>query len=123
MRTFHVVIVFIAPYICTVQYLVKQTLCSSFILIYFVVNSYIVNKALKSMGAQPPEIEHHRKEAVGLRNWRPWVSERGDQGSLSQTHAGGLYARRTSGFSWARGGSGSFATSSSHSAENPPACS
>ena len=42
-------------------------LCSSFILIYFTVNSYIVNKALKSMGAQPPEIEHHIKETVGLR--------------------------------------------------------
>ena len=49
------------------QYLVKQTLCSSFIFIYFVVNSYIVNKTLKSTGAQPPEIEHHRKEAEGVR--------------------------------------------------------
>ena len=58
---------FHSPYICMVQYLVKQTLCSSFILIYFVVNTYIVNKALKSMGAQPPEIEHHIKETVGLR--------------------------------------------------------
>ena len=58
---------FHSPYICTAQYLVKQTLCSSFILIYFAVNSYIVNKALKSMGAQPPEIEHHIKETVGLR--------------------------------------------------------
>ena len=87
MRTFHVVIVFIAPYICTAQYLVKQTLYSSFILIYFVVNSYIVNKTLKSTGAQPPEIEHHRKETEGLRKRRSKVSERGDQGSLSQTHA------------------------------------
>ena len=33
------------PYVSTAQYLVKQTLCSSFILIYFAVNSYIVNKA------------------------------------------------------------------------------
>ena len=66
MRTFRVVIVFTAPYVCMAQYLVKQTLCSSFILIYFVVNSYIVNKTLKSTGAQPPEIEHHRKEIVGL---------------------------------------------------------
>ena len=66
-RTFRVVIVFIAPYVCTAQYLVKQMLRSSFILIYFVVNSYIVNKTLKSTGDQPPEIEHHRKEAVGLR--------------------------------------------------------
>ena len=49
------------------QYLVKQTLCSSFILIYFVVNSYIVNKTLKSAGAQPPEIKHYRKEAEGLK--------------------------------------------------------
>ena len=75
---------FIAPYVCTVQYLVKQTLCSSFILIYSIVNSYIVNKTLKSTGAQPPEIEHHRKETEGLRKRRP---KRGDQGSLSQTHA------------------------------------
>ena len=36
---------FLSPYVCTAQYLVKQTLCSSFILIYFSVNSYIVNKA------------------------------------------------------------------------------
>ena len=36
---------FHSPYVCTAQYLVKQTLCSSFILIYFAVNSYIVNKA------------------------------------------------------------------------------
>ena len=36
---------FLSPYVCTAQYLVKQTLCSSFILIYFAVNSYIVNKA------------------------------------------------------------------------------
>ena len=87
MHTFCVVIVFIAPYICTAQYLVKQMLYSSFMLIYFVVNSYIVNKTLKSTGAQPPEIEHHRKETKGLRKRRPEVSERGDQGSLSQTHA------------------------------------
>ena len=36
---------FLSPYVCTAQYLVKQTLCSSFILIYFAVNSDIVNKA------------------------------------------------------------------------------
>ena len=36
---------FLSPYVCTAQYLVKQTLCLSFILIYFSVNSYIVNKA------------------------------------------------------------------------------
>ena len=27
----------------------------------------MVYKTLKSVGAQPPEIEHHRKEAEGLR--------------------------------------------------------
>ena len=70
---------FHSPYVCTAQYLVKQTLCSSFILIYFAVNSYIVNKALKSMGAQPLEIEHHIKETIGLRKL--------DHRSLSQTHA------------------------------------
>ena len=47
---------------------------SLFILIYFVVNSYIVNKTLKHTGAQPPEIEHHRKETKGLRKGRPGVS-------------------------------------------------
>ena len=74
-RTFRVVIIFIAPYICKVQYLVeKQTLYLSFILIYFVVNSYIVNKTLKCTGAQPPEIEHHRMETEGLRKKRPGVS-------------------------------------------------
>ena len=74
-RTFRVVIIFIAPYICTAQYLVKkQMLYLSFILIYFVVNSYIVNKTLKCMGAQPPEIEHHRTETEGLRKRRPGVS-------------------------------------------------
>ena len=52
----------------------KQTLYSSFILIYFVVNSYIVNKTLKCTGAQPPEIEHHRTETEGLRKRRPGVS-------------------------------------------------
>ena len=36
---------FHSPYIGMAQYLVKQTLCLSFILIYFTVNSYIVNKA------------------------------------------------------------------------------
>ena len=74
-HTFHVVIISIAPYICTTQYLVKkQTLYSSFILIYFVVNSYIVNKILKSTGAQPPEIEDHRMETEGFRKRRPGVS-------------------------------------------------
>ena len=52
----------------------KQTLYSSFISIYFVVNSYIVNKTLKCTRAQPPEIEHHRMETEGLRKRRPGVS-------------------------------------------------
>ena len=52
----------------------KQMLYLSFILIYFVVNSYIVNKTLKCTGAQPPEIEHHRTETEGLRKKRPGVS-------------------------------------------------
>ena len=73
--TLRVVIVFIAPYGCTVQYLVKkQTLYLYFILIYFVVNSYIVNKTLKCTGAQAPEIEHHKTETEGLRKRRPGVS-------------------------------------------------
>ena len=38
-----------------------------FIIIYSVVNSYIVNKTLKCMGAQPPEIEQHKMETEGLR--------------------------------------------------------
>ena len=76
-HTFCVVIVFIAPYVCTAQYLVKkQMLYLSFILIYFVVNSYIVNKTLKCTGAQPPEIEHHRTETKGLRKRRPGVYHR-----------------------------------------------
>ena len=66
---------FIAPYGCTVQYLVKkQTLYFPFILIYFVVNSYIVNKTLKCTGAQPPEIKQHKMETEGLRKKRPGVS-------------------------------------------------
>ena len=38
-----------------------------FIIIYSVVNSYIVNKTLKCMEAQPPEIEQHKMETEGLR--------------------------------------------------------
>ena len=52
----------------------KQTLYFSFILIYFVVNSYIVNKTLKGTGAQPPEIEHHKTETEGLVKKRPGAS-------------------------------------------------
>ena len=52
---------------------------------------------------------------------RPGVSITGrDQGSL---HQESLWGRGCSPFSWARGASGSFATSSSHFIENPPACS
>ena len=36
--------------------------------------SYIVNKTLKCMGAQPPEIEQHKMETEGLRKKRPGVS-------------------------------------------------
>ena len=57
---------FLSPYVCTAQYLVKQTLCSSFILIYFSVNSYIVNKAqsLRRLSLQESDIT--KKETVGL---------------------------------------------------------
>ena len=56
----------------------------SFILIYFVVNSYIVNKTLKCTGAQPPEIEHHRTKTEGLRKRRPGVS-------ITDTHQRSLH--------------------------------
>ena len=76
---------FIARYGCTVQYLVKnKSYISLFILIYFVVNSYIVNKTLKHTGAQPPEIEHHRMETEGLRKKRPGVS-------ITDTHQRSLH--------------------------------
>ena len=108
---FCIVIIFTAPYGCMVQYLViTKRYISFFILIYLVANGYIVNKTLKCMGAQPPEIEQHKG--------RPKVSERRGQGSPSQTCTRGLSIRRTSEYSWARGGSGGFATSSSHSVKN-----
>ena len=73
--TFHIVIILIAPYGCMVQYLVKNKhYISLFILIYFVVNSYIVNKTLKCTGPQSPEIEQHKMETKGLRKKRPGVS-------------------------------------------------
>ena len=57
------------------QYLVKnKCYISLFILIYFVVNSYIVNKTLKGTGAQPPEIEHHKTKTEGLGKKRQGVS-------------------------------------------------
>ena len=72
---FSFVIIFIAPYGCMAQYSVKNKLyISLFILIYFVVNSYIVNKTLKCTGAQPPEIKHHKTETEGLGKKRPGVS-------------------------------------------------
>ena len=56
-----------------------------FIIIYSVVNSYIVNKTLKCMEAQPPEIEQHKMETEGLRKKRPGVSITGRyQRSLHQ---------------------------------------
>ena len=56
-------------------YLVKnKCYISLFILIYFVVNSYIVNKTLKCTGAQPPEIDQHKMETKGLRKKRQGVS-------------------------------------------------
>ena len=74
-RTFCIVIVFTAPYGCTAQYLVitKRSI-SLFILIYLVVNSYIVIKTLKCMGAQPPEIKQHRMETEGVRKKKLRVS-------------------------------------------------
>ena len=66
---------FTVPYGCTVQYLViTKRYIFLFILIYLVVNSYIVNKTLKCTGAQPPEIEQHKMETEGLRKKRPGVS-------------------------------------------------
>ena len=58
-----------------VEYLVKnKRYISLFLLIYSVVNSYIVNKTLKCTGAQPPEIEQHKMETEGLRKKRLGVS-------------------------------------------------
>ena len=45
----------------------NQMFCFPFIIIYSVVNSYIVNKTLKCMEAQPPEIERHKMETEDLR--------------------------------------------------------
>ena len=52
----------------------NQTFYFPFIIICSVVNSYIVNKTLKCMEAQPPEIEQHKMETKGLRKKRPGVS-------------------------------------------------
>ena len=52
----------------------NQMFCFPFIIIYSVVNSYIVNKTLKCMEAQPPEIERHKTETEYLRKKRSGVS-------------------------------------------------
>ena len=52
----------------------NQTFYFFFTTIYSFVNSYIINKTLKCMGAQPPEIEQHRLETEGLRKERSGVS-------------------------------------------------
>ena len=54
------------------------------------------------MEAQPPEIGHHKKETVGLRKPE----------TIGLYHTS-LHTRKTSGFSWVRGGGRSSATSSS----------
>ena len=57
----------------------KQTFCFSFIKVYLVVNSYIVDKTLKCMEAQPPEIELHKTETEGLNHRQiPEVSTPGE---------------------------------------------
>ena len=59
---------FHSPYVCTAQYLVKQTLCSSFILVYFAVNSYTVNKAQVYGGsASRNRTSQKKRETIGLR--------------------------------------------------------
>ena len=107
-----------APYRCTAQYLVITKHCIfPFILIYLVTNSYIVNKALKCMGAQPPERKQHKMETGGLRENRPGVS-------ITDKHLRSLHRESLRGeLSGASGGSNSFAISSSHSVENSLACS
>ena len=52
----------------------NQTFYFPFIIIYSVVNSYIVNKTLKYLEAQPPEIKQHKTEYEVLRKKRPGVS-------------------------------------------------
>ena len=67
---------FLSPCVCMAQSLVKQTLCSSFILIYFAVNSYIVNKARSLWRLSLQESDITKKETVGLK-------KTGDHRSLS----------------------------------------
>ena len=57
------------------------------------------------MEAQPPEIEQHKTETKGLHTRRAFEAE-------AAIHS-----------LWARGGSGSLTTYSSHFIENPLACS
>ena len=52
----------------------NQTFYFPFIIIYSAVNSYIVNKTLKYVEAQPPGIKQHKTETEGLRKKRPGVS-------------------------------------------------
>ena len=91
-----------------------------FLLVYFVVNSYKVYLFVRHLNPRGLSLQKSRSN---ITEGRPKVSERGDQGSLSQTCARGFQIRRTSRLLKAGDGGGSFATSSSHSAENPPACS
>ena len=64
--TFRIVIV--CAQLNTAQYLVITKHCIfPFILIYLSINSYIVNKALKCMGAQPLEMKQHKMETGGIR--------------------------------------------------------
>ena len=49
----------------------NQTFYLPFIIIYSAVNSYIVNKTLKYVEAQPPGIKQHKMETEGLRKKRP----------------------------------------------------
>ena len=72
-----------------VMFSYNQMFYFPFIILYLVVNSYIVNKTLKCMEAQPLEIKQHKMETEGLKKKR-------DQGSLSQTDTRGLYTRRAS---------------------------
>ena len=77
-----------------VQYLViiKHSIFP-FIIIYLVVNSYIVNETLKCMEAQSPETEQHKTETDGLRKKRPGVSITGRyQRSLHQESLRGEFS-------------------------------
>ena len=91
-----------------VQFLVKQTLCSSFILIYFTVNSYIVNKVRSLWRLSLQKMDITKEGDRG-----PWKTR--GHGSLS--HKTEVFAP---GKPLGSRGPEVEATSSSHSAENPP---